>query len=93
MHTCAHVHGVAKYLLGKGLNHQIGRVGLEGGKELGKKITVHNPTITTVARISTFFLKIVKFSAAQKSHEKNVNTVVLGQMTNISVNNVIILQN
>ena len=54
VHTCAQVHRVAKYLLGKGLNHQIGRVGLEGGKELGKKITVHNPAIATMARISTF---------------------------------------
>ena len=54
MHTCAQVHRVAKYLLGKGLNHQIGRVGLEGGKELGKKITVHNPAIATMARIFTF---------------------------------------
>ena len=54
VHTCAQVHRVAKYLLGKGLNHQIGRVGLEGGKEVGKKITVHRPAIATMPRISTF---------------------------------------
>ena len=79
MHTCAQVHRVAKYLLGKGLNHQIGRVGLEGGKELGKKITVHSH-YALLPEFPHFFHKIVTFSAGQKIHDKNVNTVVRGQI-------------